>query len=218
MREATLPARECRGGLIRADKGVRCCSFEVVAGADARVLILGSLPGRVSLERRQYYAQPRNAFWRIMAELAGASLSLWYEDRLRMLIENGIALWDVCASGERLGSSDSAIRLPTVRTNDFSSFLRAHTGVNLICFNGGKAKAIYDLKVRQDPRHLFERLRYAVLPSTSPAHAALTYEQKLASWRKVLGHGPLLDSALLYGSPDQFETTRIQPLPHGGWI
>lgn len=218
MREATLPAGECRRGLIRADKGIRCCSFEAVARADACVLILGSLPGRVSLERCQYYAQPRNAFWRIMAELAGAPLNLQYEDRLRVLIEKRIALWDVCAAGDRPGSSDSAIRLATVQTNNFSSFLRAHTGVNLICFNGGKAKEIYDLKVRQDPRHVFERLRYAVLPSTSPAHAALTYEQKLASWRKVLGHGPLLDSARLYGSPDRFEIAGIQPLPHGGCI
>ena len=144
-------------------------------------------PARVSLERGEYYAQPRNAFWRIMGELAGASSDLPYGDRLRLLKENGIALWDVCAAGERSGSIDSAIQLSTVETNDISRFLRAHTDVGLICFNGKKAKEIYDRKVLQKPPTLFERIRYEVLPSTSPAHAAMSYEQKLSRWRSVLG-------------------------------
>ena len=182
------------------------------------MLILGSLPGRVSLERGEYYAQPRNAFWRIMGELAGVSLSLRYEDRLCLLLENGIALWDVCASGDRLGSSDSAIRLATVATNDLSSFLRAHTGINLICFNGRKAKEIYDRKVRQHPRQVFERLRYAVLPSTSPAHAGISFEQKLACWRGVLGQAAPSDSFRYCGSPDSFEMTGIQSFPHRGCV
>ena len=129
--------------------------FGSVARADARVLILGTLPGKVSLERGEYYAQPRNAFWRIMGELAGASPDLPYTDRLRLLKENGIALWDVCAAGQRSGSLDSAIRLSTVETNDFSGFLRAHAGVGLICFNGKKAKEIYDRKVRARAAHPF---------------------------------------------------------------
>jgi len=173
---------------------VKSSGFKPVARTDARVLILGTLPGKVSLQRGEYYAQPRNAFWRIMGEIVGASPDLPYKDRLRLLKENGIALWDVCAAGQRSGSSDSAIRLSTVETNDFSGFLRAHTGVGLICFNGKTAKEIYDRKVPQKPPALFERIRYEVLPSTSPAYAAMSYEQKRSRWRLVLGEVSALRS------------------------
>src|ERR1017187_7782411 len=85
---------------------VKSKCFEPVAGADARVLILGSLPGKVSLERGEYYAQPYNAFWRIMGELVGASRDLPYQNRLELLKQHHIALWDVCAAGFRAGSLD----------------------------------------------------------------------------------------------------------------
>lgn len=168
---------------------VKSKCFGSVARTDAHVLILGSLPGKVSLERGQYYAQSQNAFWRIMAELAGARPDLPYKNRLRMLKENGIALWDVCAAGHRTGSLDSAIELSTVETNDFGVFLGAHPGIRLICFNGQKAKEIYDRKVLQTPPAVFQRIRYEVLPSTSPAHATMSFEQKLSRWRSALGSG-----------------------------
>ncbi len=189
--------------------------FECVARADARVLILGTLPGKVSLERSEYYAQPRNAFWRIMGELAGASPDLPYKDRLRMLKENGIALWDVCAAGQRSGSRDSAIQLSTVEANDIRGFLRAHTGIRLICFNGKKAKEIYGRKVRQEPRTLFERMRYEVLPSTSPANAALRYEQKLLRWRTVLEDGSAFQSLRRYATPTAFREFETYSFPQG---
>jgi hypoxanthine-DNA glycosylase len=168
---------------------VKSKCFEPVARADARVLILGSLPGQVSLQRGEYYAQPYNAFWRIMGELCGASPDRPYRDRLRLLRENRIALWDVCAAGCRCGSLDSAIELSTVEANDISGLLQAHTGIDLICFNGKKAKEIFDRKVRQDPPARFERIRYEVLPSTSPANASMRYDQKLSRWRIVLSDG-----------------------------
>jgi len=173
---------------------VKSIGFGYVARADARVLILGSLPGKASLERGEYYAQPQNAFWRIMGEVVGASPNLPYEDRLRLLKQNGIALWDVCAAGCRSGSLDSAIRLSTVETNDLSGFLQAHPGIELICFNGKKASEIYARKVRQEQLSLFERIRYEVLPSTSPAHAAMSYDQKRSCWRNVLGIGNAIPS------------------------
>jgi hypoxanthine-DNA glycosylase len=160
--------------------------FEPIAQADARVLILGSLPGKISLERNEYYAQPYNAFWRIMGELVGASPDLPYQDRLVCLKHHHIAVWDVCAAGFRAGSLDSAIQLSTVRANDVGTFLRAHAGINLICFNGRKAEEIFVRKVRQQPRAIFERIRYASLPSTSPAHAGMPFAQKLAVWRNAL--------------------------------
>jgi hypoxanthine-DNA glycosylase len=158
------------------------------------VLILGSLPGKISLERGEYYAQPRNKFWPIMGDLTGASPALPYQNRLRLIKEKGIALWDVCAAAERAGSSDSKIHLATVETNDLVGFLRAHPGVDLICFNGKRAKEIYDSKVVQTPPTVFEKIRYAVLPSTSPANTTMRYDQKLSRWRIVLSEGNALRS------------------------
>lgn len=157
-----------------------------MAHHDARVLILGSLPGVMSLQRGEYYAQPRNAFWRIIGELAGASPELPYTERLQRLNECGIALWDVCAAGRRAGSLDSAIDLASVEPNDFGKFLHIHSGIRRICFNGQRAKEIFDRKVVQSPRRRFESLRYQVLPSTSPAHAGMPFAQKLAHWREAL--------------------------------
>jgi TDG/mug DNA glycosylase family protein len=165
---------------------VKSKCFEPIARADGRVLILGSLPGQMSLARGEYYAQPYNAFWRIMGELVGASPDLLYQNRLECLKHHHIAVWDVCAAGFRAGSLDSAIQLSTVRANDVGTFLRAHPGINLICFNGRKAEEIFIRKVRQESRAIFERIRYASLPSTSPAHAGMPFAQKLALWRNAL--------------------------------
>jgi hypoxanthine-DNA glycosylase len=165
---------------------VKSKCFEPIARADARVLILGSLPGQMSLARGQYYAQPYNAFWRIMGDLVGASPDVPYPDRVDLLKQHHIAVWEVCAVGFRAGSLDSAIQLSTVRANDFATFLRAHPGINSICFNGRKAEEIYRRKVRQEPRALFERIRYASLPSSSAAHAGMPFAQKLALWRHAL--------------------------------
>jgi hypoxanthine-DNA glycosylase len=160
--------------------------FEPISRADARVLILGSLPGQMSLTRGEYYAQPYNVFWRIMGELVGASRDVPYQDRLDLLKQHHIAVWEVCASGFRAGSLDSAIQLATVRANNFSAFLRTHPGINLICFNGRKAEEIFARKVRQEPRAVFERIRYASLPSSSAAHAGMPFAQKLSLWRNAL--------------------------------
>jgi double-stranded uracil-DNA glycosylase len=199
-----------------ADKVAKSVAFEVVARADARVLVLGSLPGQVSLQRREYYAQPRNAFWRIMGEIAGASPDVPYKDRLRRLIGHGIALWDVCAAGCRAGSLDSAIELSTVETNDFSEFLRVHSDIALICFNGQKAKEIFDRKVRQEPPHIFARVRYEVLPSTSPAHAGMSYQEKLARWRAALGKVRTARSSRRHATPPSREKIEIYASLHGG--
>ncbi len=77
--------------------------FPPIAAPHARLLILGSLPGRMSLERREYYAQPRNAFWTIMGRLFDAGPELAYATRTQRLTEHGVALWDVCAAARRLG-------------------------------------------------------------------------------------------------------------------
>jgi double-stranded uracil-DNA glycosylase len=173
-----LANAQTEGGFVTSD------GFEPVSRADARVLILGTFPGSVSLETREYYAQPRNVFWRIVEKLSGASPELSYQVRKRRLIEKGIALWDVCAKAHRSGSSDSAIQ--TCIPNDFSRFFEVHTRIGLICFNGAKADRLYCKKVLPGlPRNLREIPRRR-LPSTSSAYARISFEQKLQSWSVVL--------------------------------
>lgn len=162
--------------------------FAAVSRADARVLVLGTLPGRVSLETGEYYAQPRNAFWPIMAKLMGTSHELSYEDRKRRLIENRIALWDVLAAGYRPGSLDSAIQMTTAAPNDFRTFFDIHPCIELICFNGKKAAKIYEDKVLPDLPANRRQIPLQVLPSTSPAHARMRFEQKLSNWQAVMRH------------------------------
>ena len=157
-------------------------SFAPVSNADARVLILGSMPGKKSLEQNQYYAHQPNAFWKIMGELAGAYPSLPYEEKLCVLRSSGIALWDVLASCERKTSMDSHIRNESA--NDFASFFARHPHITQVFFNGGKAEQCFR-KFVQDQQAL-PPLKFRRLPSTSPAHAGMRLEDKLQAWRAAI--------------------------------
>jgi hypoxanthine-DNA glycosylase len=160
--------------------------FPPIADAHVRVLILGSLPGQVSLQRQQYYALPQNAFWKIMGRLFGAGPELLYEERVQRLVQNGIALWDVCAAAQRPGSLDASIVHSSVVPNDLASFIESHPGVGLICFNGGKAAELYRRLVLPGLPATVRAIRYETLPSTSPAHAAMSFEEKLMRWAAAL--------------------------------
>jgi TDG/mug DNA glycosylase family protein len=154
--------------------------FAPIAAADAKVLILGTLPGQVSLLRGQYYAHPQNGFWRIMEALFGISVKAPYEQRTRELTQAGIALWDVCGAGFRPGSLDSAIRRGSEMPNDFVEFLNGHPQVALICFNGKKARELFDKHVR-----LEAPVRTHDLPSTSAANARMSLAEKIARWAVI---------------------------------
>lgn len=156
--------------------------FPPIARADARILILGSLPGERSIREQQYYAHPQNAFWRIMAELYGVSGD--YADRAAQLRQSGIALWDVLCSSVRPGSMDADIRLESATVNDFSDFFTAHKGIALIAFNGRKAEQLFTRFV--DPLVVVPDVDRAGLPSTSPAYASMSFSGKLAAWRDAL--------------------------------
>lgn len=160
--------------------------FPPIADRDARVLVLGSLPGRRSLEMRQYYAQPHNAFWRIMGALFGAGAELPYDERSARLRASGIALWDVVAAAERDGSLDTSIVGATVVVNDFASFFASHRGIELVCFNGAKAAELYRRRVLATLPPSAAEVPMRMLPSTSPAHASLRFEQKLERWAAAL--------------------------------
>lgn len=159
-------------------------SFPPVANRDARVLVLGSMPGAMSLRLRQYYAHPQNAFWKIVGGVLGLDAAAPYAQRTAALVERGVALWDVLASCVREGSLDADIDDATIVANDFAAFFRAHPHVVRVCFNGAKAESVYRRHVLPslDARRVFDYVR---LPSTSPAHAGMRFEAKVAAWRAV---------------------------------
>jgi TDG/mug DNA glycosylase family protein len=159
--------------------------FPPISGSSARVLILGSLPGEESLRRQQYYAHPRNAFWPIMGDLFGTIPGLAYADRVEALVANGVAVWDVCAAAHRSGSLDSAIDLDSIEANDFQSFFARHPGIRRVCFNGIKASELYRARVMPALCADLKRIRYHLLPSTSPAHASVPYATKRSAWAVV---------------------------------
>jgi double-stranded uracil-DNA glycosylase len=158
--------------------------FPPVADQSARLLILGSLPGKVSLAAQAYYANRQNAFWRIMGDLIGAGPALPYAQRLEVLQAAGIALWDVIAAGERPGSLDADIVKASVCVNDFSAFFAVHRGIRRVFFNGGAAEAAFRRHVL--PGLPGADLQLIRLPSTSPAHAASSYTDKLAAWSAII--------------------------------
>ncbi len=162
----------------------RVYSFEPIEDSASTVLILGSMPGTVSLATGQYYAHPRNAFWTIMGELLGADPCLPYTDRKNILRSSGIALWDVLASCVRKGSLDSDIRADSVVPNDLNSFLIWHPDITRIYFNGAKAEQCFLKYVH--PSLGSTALTYRRLPSTSPANAGMSYKEKLVAWQSAL--------------------------------
>ena len=160
-----------------------CRSFPPACAADARVLVLGSMPGEASLAAAQYYAHPRNAFWPIMGALFGAGPELPYRERLQRLESAGVALWDVIAACERAGSLDSAIAAASIEANDFARLFRDCRHIRHVFFNGAAAETAFRRHVRG--RIVLPALSFTRLPSTSPAHAARNFEAKLAAWQAV---------------------------------
>jgi hypoxanthine-DNA glycosylase len=151
-----------------------------------RVLVLGSMPGEISLQMQQYYAHPRNAFWRIMSDVIGVDLDADYQARVGQLLGAGIGLWDVLHLCDRPGSLDSAIVRETMEINDFERLFNAHPGIVRVRFNGAKAAQVFARLVAPQLHSPAERHR---LPSTSPANAAIPYDAKLRAWRAAVDVG-----------------------------
>ena len=142
------------------------------------MLILGSFPSAASLAAQAYYAHPQNQFWRVLGAVIGQPLKeMDYPARIAAVQAAGIAIWDIYASCERAGSLDSAIR--DARTNDFVVLKESAPALRRICFNGRTAAK----RLREIEALGYEAL---VLPSTSPAHAGMSFEEKLARWRAAL--------------------------------
>lgn len=161
----------------------RIRGFEPIAAPGAHTLILGSMPSVRSLEDTRYYAHPRNAFWPIMRSL----LQLPERDypALAMAVaRRGFAVWDVVHSCRRPGSLDADIEPESIIANDIAGLLREQPGIDRVFFNGSAAERLFRRLAL--PQLDAARLRLQRLPSTSPAHAARTFEQKLAAWRAIL--------------------------------
>ena len=165
-------------------------SFPPVSTRDARVLVLGSMPGRASLAAVQYYAHPRNAFWPIMGELCEFGADAAYRVRLAALRRSRIALWDVLQSCVRPGSLDSDIAPESAEPNDFPAFFARHRRIRAVLCNGGTAHDLFRRRVLPALGEPFGSLPVHRLPSTSPAHAGMDAATKLARWRAELA--PLL--------------------------
>lgn len=153
-------------------------SFPPVADERTRVLVLGSLPGEESLARGQYYANPRNHFWRLIGAVTGADLAaLPYENRLGALLDKRVGLWDSVGSATRRGSLDGAIR--DHRANDLADLAARLPELRAVGFNGGKSAALGLPQLAGRPD-----LALIPLPSSSPAYTR-PFDEKLAEWMKL---------------------------------
>jgi TDG/mug DNA glycosylase family protein len=152
--------------------------FPPVLDSDTHTLILGSFPGEASLAAQQYYAHPRNQFWRLLSAVLGDDLAaLPYEQRLERLRAHRVGLWDVIDVCQREGSLDTAIRC--AQANDFTVLRHQCPDLKRVCFNGKTSGKF-------EPQFAAAGFETLVLPSSSPANAQFSFDEKLAVWKKIL--------------------------------
>lgn len=170
-------------------------SFDPILSAAPSRLILGSMPGKRSLQDKQYYAHPRNAFWPIICTLlknnnklsksGSVYIEKTYAERLIILKRANIALWDVLQACTRASSLDSDIIESTIFVNDFAALLAKHKTIKHIYFNGAKAEQLFKRYVIPTLGEQERCLPMTRLPSTSPAHAAMSFEDKMQLWKVI---------------------------------
>ena len=153
-----------------------------IIGNEPRVLILGSFPSVISLERSGYYANPRNQFWKIMEAVCGIPETAGYQERIRFLKENHIALWDVVGGCSRTGSADASLK--NIQTNNIAGILAEHPGIQCIVLNGRTAERLFLQAFREDP--VISSRTILGMPSTSPANAGMSLPEKVLKWKEIL--------------------------------
>jgi len=155
-------------------------SFLPIIDKNTTRIVVGTMPSVDSLRFSQYYGHPRNQFWKIFFSIfEGGRAPLDYEDKTNTAKQHGVGLWDVLATCERKGSLDSNIS--DERFNDFLALLKEYPGVRMLIFNGQNSSKYFRKVFGQIPG-----VEYRIMPSTSPAHASLNFEQKLTEWKSVL--------------------------------
>lgn len=161
-----------------------CIGLPAQLDAHARVLVLGSMPGVVSLLEARYYAHPRNRFWPLMSRMCGVDASLPYAARLAALNAAGVGLWDVIGQCRRRGSLDSAIVRGSEVPNPIGALLATLPALQLVACNGAAAHRAFQrfiIPALQDP----PRVPVVALPSTSPANAAASLDVLQQAWQPV---------------------------------
>lgn len=160
-------------------------SFSAVCDKNTELLILGSLPGKKSIAEQQYYAHPRNALWPILCDWMQLPISMSYEQRIEAALSCGVGFWDVVAQAHRPGSLDSAIQSSTVHYNPVDQLIPKLPKLKGILLNGGAAMTHF----KRAGFHTLaseKGIDFYQLPSTSPAHASMTFEEKRVAWHSVL--------------------------------
>jgi TDG/mug DNA glycosylase family protein len=166
---------------------VRAHSFAPLGNTHATRLILGTMPGRASLLAGEYYAHPRNAFWYIIEELFDIGRALPYTQRVRALAGARLAVWDVLATCTRGSSLDSDIVSDSIVPNAFNTYLKRHSRIGVIYFNGAPARALFERHVAPGLNPRARSIARVTLPSTSPTHARASRGEKLLAWRVIAG-------------------------------
>ena len=154
-------------------------SLTPIIGKNPQYLILGTMPGKESLRHQQYYAHSSNTFWQILFHLFNTNIEDNYNDKVTFLLNNKIALWDVCRFCYRKGSLDSDIQKEI--PNDIPNFIGQNPTINKIIFNGQKAEKLYKKHFE-----FLNNIEYFTVLSSSPANAVFTFEQKLENWELAI--------------------------------
>lgn len=157
-------------------------SLKPIINSSSRILILGSMPGDISLEKGEYYANPRNHFWRILFEIFSVEESMDYDKNIELILSNKLALWDVIEICEREGALDSNIR--NAKINDIDGLLKEFLSIDTIILNGGEA---YRRLTKTYKKNLNPSIRIVKFPSTSPVPGknVLNYEEKVKVWSSL---------------------------------
>ncbi len=153
--------------------------FKPIVFKDTQTLILGSFPSIQSFEKNFYYAHPRNQFWKILERLTSYPANT-RDQRLWLLKECKLGLWDMVKGCSRENSLDSSLENEEV--NDLAAFLEAHPSITRLAFTGRKAEALF----KRHFSHL--NIETVYLPSPSAAYAKMSFEQKVAEYKKELGY------------------------------
>ncbi|GAB4275185.1 MAG: DNA-deoxyinosine glycosylase [Candidatus Rifleibacteriota bacterium] len=156
-------------------------SFPPIIRSDARILVLGSMPGEESLRKRQYYAHKQNKFWRFLCDAADLPFDIDYDEKIREMQKRRVALWDVLKQCERRGSLDSNIVKNSEEANDIAELLQDFKGITRIVFNGQKSFSAFKKHILKENSHLLE-YDLVILPSTSPANASIKLDVQRESW------------------------------------
>ncbi len=161
-------------------------NFAPIVDINAKILILGSMPGIASLEAQHYYAHPRNGFWPIIGSLLKVTWPENFDARYALLKQHHIALWDVMKSCRRTGSLDQNIEEASIIANDFDTFLTQHMHITDIFFNGQKAAQSFKKYALPNlSEQVIKRVQFHTLPSSSPAMASLNIAAKTEKWRII---------------------------------